>query len=301
MTWDARASVEEVARRLKLRAHTVRHAMKRLQSALKLTPMCWTHPYLRGQSPYRVFFSLNQSSPKTTAAFLDRLASLPEVPWLASLIGQYQYVMGMRGQGLPGVVRLLETLDQEFGELVVSRSISPILQMGQFVPWLAHAGSGKRKCWKYEVTDPFPGIDEVDDRILKILHQAPLATVREISQSCGLPASTVTYRLDRMTSSGVIIGFAFAYDDRLIGRETVIISISTLGFAGRPFETFFNYAQKHPQVSWVAQTVGASDLEIGIILEGTEELHNIEREISALGRGSITALHSHALVKTLKC
>lgn len=301
MTWDARASVEDVARRLKLRAHTVRHAMKSLQSTLKLTPMCWTHPYLRGQSPYRVFFSLDQSSSKSTAAFLNRLSTLPEVVWLASLIGHYQFVMGVRGASLLSVVKLFTALDDEFRDLIVDRTIAPILQMGQFVPWVAHAGPGKRRCWEYKVCDPFKGLDETDNRILKLLSQAPLATVRDISQGCGLPNSTVSYRLERMVSSGVIIGFAFAYDDRLLGRESALLSISTHGFAGGPFETFFDFAQRHPQVSWVAQTVGAADLEIGVILDDAEELHQVVREISALGRGAVKTVHSHALIRTLKC
>ena len=119
--------------------------MRVLQETLKLTLMCWTHPYLRGQVPCRIFFSLNRANNRTINSILDRLIARPEVVWIASLIGQYHYVMGIRGNGLPGVVKVLGALDQEFGELIVDRSISPILQMCHFVPWLAHGGSGKRR------------------------------------------------------------------------------------------------------------------------------------------------------------
>jgi DNA-binding Lrp family transcriptional regulator len=208
--------------------------------------------------------------------------------------------MGIRGNGLPGVVKVFGALDQEFGELVVDRSISPILQMSHFVPWLAHGGSGKRRSWKYHVCDALSGLDEVDEKILKLLQRTPLATTRDISQHCGIPASTVGYRLERMTTNGVIIGFGFGYEDRLLGNESVILSISTHGFAGRPFEAFFEYAQQHPRVSWIAQTVGTSDVELGVILEDAHELHEIIREVSTFGKGAIKNVHCHALVKTLK-
>ena len=300
MTWQARTPVEVIARRLKLRSHTVRHAMRSLQETLHLTPMCWTHPYLRGQAPYRVFFSLDRANTKTINGILDRLTARPEVVWLASLIGQYHYVMGIRGNGLPGVVRVFGALDQEFGELVVDRSISPILQMSHFVPWLAHGGSGKRRYWKYHVCDALSGLDESDEKILKLLQRTPLATTRDISQNCGIPASTVAYRLERLLTNGIIIGFGFGYDDRLLGKESVILSITTHGFAGATFDAFFEYAQQHPRVSWVAQPVGTSDVELGVILEDAHELNEIIREVSTFGKGAIKNVHCHALVKTFK-
>lgn len=300
ITWDARASVEEVARRLNLRGHTVRHAIQSLQKSLSLSPLCWTHPYLRGQAPYRVYFSLNPANSKRVNALLARLASLSQVSWMASLIGRYQFVLGVRAQGLSGVTHLFEQIDREFEGVILERHISAILKLSQFVPWLAHVGSGGRKAWQYSVTETRANMDAVDDAVLAELQRRPLASMKDIGRSCGLPPSTVSYRTERMLQSGVIIGFAFGYDERTLGREALVLSVSTGGLGGHSFDALFELARRHPQVSWIAQTLGEWDVEFGVVLDEVQDLHELLHEIHSVGGVNVQGVSSHAIIRTLK-
>ncbi len=300
ITWDARASVEDVARRLNLRGHTVRHAIQSLQKSLDLSPLCWTHPYLRGQAPYRVFFSVNPSGSKRVKALVARLKSLSQVSWMASLIGRYQFVLGLRAKGLSGVTDLFAQIDEEFEGVILERNISAILKLSQFVPWLAHVGSGGRNAWQYSVTETRANIDAVDEAVLVELQRRPLVSMKDLGKACGLPPSTVSYRTERMLQSGVIIGFAFGYDERILGREALVLSVSTGGLGGHCFDALFDLARRHPQVSWIAQTLGEWDVEFGVVLDEVQDLHGILHEIHSVGRVNVQGVSSHAIIHTLK-
>lgn len=123
--------MEQIAQRLGLRSHAVRHVIRALDEALGTYPLCWTNPFLRGQVPYRVYFSVDPSSGKRLGSFIERLTAQPEVAWLASLIGRYQFAMGVRGRGLGGLFSVFDSLDAKFGGIVTERNISPILSLAQ--------------------------------------------------------------------------------------------------------------------------------------------------------------------------
>lgn len=292
--------MEQIAQRLGLRSHAVRHAIRALDEALGTYPLCWTNPFLRGQVPYRVYFSVDPSSGKRLGSFIERLTAQPEVAWLASLIGRYQFAMGVRGRGLGGLFSVFDSLDAEFGGIVTERNISPILSLAQFVPWLAHVGPGKRNAWQYTVAEPDNHIDSVDEKILAELQRRPLAAAKTIGKDCGLPPSTVAYRTERMVKDGVIIGFATSYDVRLVGREGIVISVATRGLAGREYDEFFELARRHPQVGWVARMLGERDVEFGATLDDVKQLNDLAKEIYAAGKGVVRDVQSHAIVKTFK-
>ena len=300
ITWDARASVEDVARRLGLRSHLVRSAISRLAEMVEYLPLCWTNPYLLGDTPNRVFLSLDCSKAKRRAALLKRLEELPQVTWMTGLMGRYQLGLAVRAGGQKELHDLFLELDRDFGDIVLERHISAILQLSQFVPWLAHIGPGRRRCWQYQVARPHPGIDEVDRRLLDILRQDPLASVAAVGKAAGVPASTVGYRLGQLQSSGVIIGFALSYDERRIGGEGFVLSVATNGLGGSGFDDFFSLAQRHANVCWIARMLGKWEVELGVVVYDVDELDMLMRDLYEAGQGSVRDVSVHSIGRVYK-
>ena len=64
-----------------------------------------------------------------------------------------------------------------------------------------------------------PKIDEIDLKIVRLLHQDSLSSAKKIADYLGLHPSTVTYRIRRLREIGVIKKFTISVDWRKLGME----------------------------------------------------------------------------------
>jgi Lrp/AsnC family leucine-responsive transcriptional regulator len=64
-----------------------------------------------------------------------------------------------------------------------------------------------------------PKIDEIDLKIVRLLHQDSLSSAKKIAGYLGLHPSTVTYRIRRLQEIGVIKKFTISVDWRKLGME----------------------------------------------------------------------------------
>lgn len=300
LAWNCRASVSEIAERVGGRQHVVRRLMQSLATELQLVPFCFTNAFRLGETPYRIYFSITNGDRARVKELREYLTALPDAHWFSVLYGAYQFGLSVRKPDIIALQSLLLEIDSRFGSLIQKKTVSAVTRFSHFVPWPAHVGSSPRKSFEYRCEDSRQVLDDVDRCVLGLLRDEPLITVRTLGQKMGLSASTAAYRIDKLLRSGVIIGFGYMFENRLVGQEAFLIHVATKGLSGHGFERFFKFAQDHPRVTWVAKTLGEWDIEIEVVLEDVFELDEIIQELCTAGRGSVEDVMVHTWGKTFK-
>lgn len=294
ITWNCRDSVADVAKRLRLRDHTVRYAIDQLNSLLDLKAICFTNPFRMGVLPFRIYFCVNSSDKAKVNKMVEYLRKLPEMYWLYGLYGYYQFGMSIRVPNMQVLNTILTKFDDEFGDLITRKSISVLARFAYYEPWIAHTGTGSRKSFEYVNDNERVPFDSVDEKILNAVRSQASLPVGGIAKIVGLPASTVSYRLEKMQKTGVVMGFAYAYESRIDGTESFLIQIAVKGLGFGVVERLFKFARNHPQVEWASRTIGEWDVEMEVGLTSAFELDEIIHQIYKCGEGRVREVMTHA-------
>lgn len=119
-------------------------------------------------------------------------------------------------------------------------------------------------------------LDETDRRLLSALREDGRIPVAELARLLGVARATVTSRIERLISSGTIIGFSVRVRDELDPLEVRAITLIEVG--GRSTSLVIRELRGIPEIRALHTTNGAWDLVAEL---GAETLAHFD---SVLGR-----------------
>lgn len=113
-------------------------------------------------------------------------------------------------------------------------------------------------------------MDEIDKKILQILQENDKVRYHEIGKKLNIGASTVHYRIKKLSENGVIRSFSAIIDPKVVGYDTT----AWLGLSVDPTK-MDEIAQKlaeYDEVQIVTTATGDHDLLVQIIARDEKEL-----------------------------
>ena len=118
-------------------------------------------------------------------------------------------------------------------------------------------------------------LDDVDRRILNVLHDDARIPNSVLADVVGIAPSTCHGRLRRLQDIGVIRGFYTDVDPAAIGRPLqAMISVSLQSHARGRIRHFIHEIRKLPQVIDVYFLAGADDFILHVAARDTEDLRS---------------------------
>lgn len=115
--------------------------------------------------------------------------------------------------------------------------------------------------------------DDVDRRILALLHSDARISNSALAEAVGIAASTCHGRVRRLQDLGVIRGFYADIDPAAIGLSLqAMISVSLQSNARGKIGTFIQHIRRKPQVMDVYFLAGADDFIIHVAARDTDDL-----------------------------
>lgn len=139
-----------------------------------------------------------------------------------------------------------------------------------------------------------PGVDELDLRILGALVDEPEATVKQISATLGIPASTGAFRLRTLRHRGVIRGTRLVIDPAAVGHPVQAVIRVRLGNHSKPgVEALFDDLTGTPGVLQVFHIAGGDDFLVHVAVTDAAALRDIVLEritVHAVVRATETQL-----------
>jgi DNA-binding Lrp family transcriptional regulator len=121
-------------------------------------------------------------------------------------------------------------------------------------------------------------VDDLDQRILRLLLRDGRATYADIGSTVGLSVSAAKRRVDRLVREGTIRGFAAVVDPRTMGWQLeAVVALFTNGTV--PFETMRADLEQAPEIVEAFTVAGAADATLRVV---AADVPHLERVISRL-------------------
>jgi DNA-binding Lrp family transcriptional regulator len=121
-------------------------------------------------------------------------------------------------------------------------------------------------------------MDQLDVRLLELLHENPRIGILELSRLAGVARATVTARLDRMQSTGVITGYGPSIDVAAAGYP--VQAIATLEIAQGRLEDVADILEAIPGVLEAVATTGTHDVVCRLAAASNEQLQTLLLELN---------------------
>lgn len=120
-------------------------------------------------------------------------------------------------------------------------------------------------------------LDKNDERLIAALRRDSRKTLSELSAELNLSRTTVRARIDRLTTSGVILGFTVVLKEE--AKSSPVRALMLLGIEGRGTDRIVHRLNGFPSVEKIHSTNGKWDLIVEI---GTETLETLDAVISEI-------------------
>lgn len=279
MAFDASLSVAEVSRITGLREHVVRHSLKKLLDGGAISLRPFVNPYALGLMEFYAEVTLETPGHAPLADLTQAFVDAPTSTFVNELAGDYHLAVMFLTQSLMDVPRFFNEICRKVPEVKFRKLVSPVFEVKVSHPNRKDKGANNN--WvSYSAGTEAQKFDELDQKILISLGTGKIASRRELGSRCGVPESTIDYRLQTLQQRGILLAMGY----RAVAASITPVHYSLRVSASRPCAELKSrideVALKHPSVRAVLTLLGAVDYlidvrlsEAGFISAFTQELH----------------------------
>ena len=261
----AELPVPEVARRLKLRVHTVRYAIQRLTELGVLigrVPFidCWRCGY--GQ--YTLHFSVSAARRQSRERLLTYLQRAPRVCWLSELGGRFQYAVLLLARKPSEVAAFLRELVEKTGVLVTQKAIVARLSFVTFPRRYIAATAAANPTVVLQDESPAVELDQTDERILSHLGRQYFVSEQAAASALGIPLATLNRRIAHLKQAQVLVRQLWSLDLAKLGVQRHRILLSVQGVNAALSKALRAFADERTEVTNFSTCLGSWDYEYAV-------------------------------------
>ncbi len=285
---NARFSYSTIAKHVKLSREAVKQRINKLlkKEVLLGFQTAINHPILDYNS-YHVFLQLNKLNKKREEEIVKKLGADSDVNALLEYEGKYNFEVSYLLKDIRELNTKLKELsgqsikDYNFFILldtVAAQTYSQCLhKLDLDVKNIRHDGSffgdlNKKRTGKIN-------LDENDKQLLKFISEDARISMTELATKLKLSVDSVIYRIKKLISCGVIVGFRPIINYANLGYSVYCLFFKFKNL-NKSNEDKFNYFFKtHPNVLWSANCLGPFNNISYLVVKDSFEYHNVINEI----------------------
>ena len=213
---------------------------------------------------------------------------------MGTLIGYYQIGLQLRASSFEQLRRVLDSIDQAFGAIIVQKEYAIISELTFLSTNPVRQKRVKTPKMSFRATSDQVKLDEVDRAILTVLRERPLTPLSELGRALKMPTNTVTYRFKNLVDKQVILGFFYSHDERRYGFESYLLLVSVMGLGTKAIEQLRIFALQHSQIIMFTACTGRWDFEFEVVVSDVRELQRIVDGIHTAAQGAVRDVLIHA-------
>ena len=121
-------------------------------------------------------------------------------------------------------------------------------------------------------------LDKADNDIISMLSENARTPVVEMAKRMGTTARMVSYRVKKLVSEKVILGFRARINTGLLGYDYYKVFLTLQSFDEKQRSKVVAFLRYHPNVIYVTKPMGTHTLEFEAMVKNANELHGIMRQ-----------------------
>jgi DNA-binding Lrp family transcriptional regulator len=276
---SAVTSAKEIASRMGVREHQVRRIRDSLIQREILKPIYLIDTYRLGFTDFRVFLAGITSPSKIRSAFEKRALSYPSVYWLAKMSGSYQYALTFLAKDATDMISFFPAMQPSPIGINAHKTIAIAGDWTIYSPNYLAPGYKHRDCHHLTCKERIPPLDRQDILILETLSRNPAIHTAGLARLTGIPVTSLSYRLEKLTELKVVRGQFYLFNNSLIGISAFRITIVEKGLSPSQRERLRRYMSHHPNVCAILTCAGSFDFEVRFECGDPEEVEDFVQNI----------------------
>jgi|GEM_PF-6330168 len=276
---DARGSVVQGARRLRLKTHIVHAELKRLRERAITHPYMLTNPARMGLMDVEVLCSFGSEMQRSLTQLASTLKKFPGIFTLNVTAGEFTAAFRLRVRNPSEIALALDSLCTTAGLTFEKRSVAICTGWELFRRKYMMSRLPKHKSFQIPSDVETLPVDSTDKILLEAFDNSPLASFREIAQKVGIPESTLICRFNSLVASGVIVGFGLSIDGGDIGMYTFRLVIRAAHATLALREAIYDFSMRHPYVLSCSSYVGDWDYFLRVEVEDPLDVFALTRDL----------------------
>lgn len=275
---NARQPLARIARKIGVSKEVAGYRLKRLEQE---GIVAGYYPVLDlsklGYAFFRVMLRFENMAPEKEDELIKQLALDQSVGWLATLEGNWDLVVVMWARNVYEFKEKVDVLLAGIGRYVKAKLVTIATKIYHF-----------KKKYLYEADDACllfgdhelgVEIDESDYRILLALSKDARVPLVEIANGLGVTASAVNYRIKRMERDRLILGYRALVDIRKFFLQHFKVFLYTDALSKSEKGRLIEYLRRTPEVVYITEAVGPSDLEFEVHVKSSTQLFNYMKRL----------------------
>ena len=280
--------IEQIRKETGYREHTIRYCLNRLQEKgiILMIPIINTHAI--GYTHFNLYFSFSSSQKKKTKEELLRsMAIVPSIIWLGEIGGGHQYGVEIVTKSVYPMLDILGGLSRRFPDIFFEKQVSCKYSRTIF----SHKFLSTKKFSSPSITigrsKEIHQIDDLDHKVLQGLVSKRYRSHRDLALQIAVPLSTLELRIKKLEERGILMGFSYAVNTRLVGLQSYSLLIFARGVNPDLVAALHQFAETHPHITFILECLGIWDIELGIEVDSSEKVTEIIEQIYERFSGSI--------------
>lgn len=299
---DSTMSDLDCGRGCGMSAHAVRRVRSYLQMKGILLPSIFVDPFRIGLQDFVIYFSFASSDRTGRDKLLRLLANDERVSWVFEVGGDFDYGVAARVSHAAEFSDLMSALCCKTNGTIVNKRVAMEISFTRF----GRKSFASRTHWPkpLECTgrEAKVDIDQLDLAILGALRQGAFASWTALARQLRQPLSTVSYRISRLRSCGIILGLPYRINSEILGLHgfRVLVGASEkLGKVGKDSQ-IYRFAAEHPHVYGIIETLGSWDWELGVEVLEPRQAASVVRDLHQALGSQIAFVHTIPVFQTHK-
>ncbi|MCB0334745.1 MAG: Lrp/AsnC family transcriptional regulator [Bdellovibrionales bacterium] len=265
-------SVEEVAKRTKSKAHTVRRELRFMKESGVLRELVIINPARFGYQCFEIAFSTGFASHISREKFINDLLNSGVVTIVIETSGQFEFLVGILARHAQDVFNLFEELENAHGFFLTEKSVSVSVRFWGFGRKYLSPKQAVGFYQEPRVANNVVALDEIDHQILSGLARSKTGSRADLARSIGMRESSVSYRVNRLKDRGVIIDEVLAIDGSKFGKLMYTFHIAAKTMKSDFRKAFLDFCKTSPHIVCANELLGPFDYSLGVEVEEPSQL-----------------------------
>lgn len=277
---DADLPYAEIAERLKLKQHTVRYTLAKLDDAGVIRRLTCVNLSRIGFGEYFLVLTLKNRTPVLQQRLVEAAQQSDHIVWLLELGGEYHLGVVFLASSLVDASLFIEQLIERSGVEVSQRILSLRVSRSYFgVKHLSPVKEQKRLNMGAIGTEHVAW-EPLDHEILKLLSSNSATSSSALAKQLGKPESTIHYRIKQLKARGILYNAVYYVSPESYGMSAYRLHISAATPSQRLRDAFHDWARVHPNILAAFHTLGPWDFELRVEVQDFRQAMQLSQEIS---------------------
>lgn len=271
-TLEAGLTVQEIAKRVRRKPHTISYALQRALSSGVFKKTWAVDISALGWSRYSIYFCCGIHDAREKGAAIKKILNTPGILHFVEVIGEYDFKLSFTARHVGDALSTIHTLSKSMPSFFLNKAISTRGGIYLFPTQYLTTKKAKVKRIIYgDTLNNYP-IDDTDRAILDVRINNAGSSIQELSRLSGIPSTTIFERLKKLKEGGVIVQARYHGVSELYGSYYYILLVFTSGLDGASRDRLIQFAEEHPNCCSITECLGSWDFEIGVEVEAHEDL-----------------------------